>query len=73
MNPIARGLIAAGLLLVAAGVVWQIAGRYLHLGRLPGDVVIERENFSFFFPVATCILLSVALTLASWLWRYFGR
>ncbi|HVX15157.1 MAG TPA: DUF2905 domain-containing protein [Pirellulales bacterium] len=73
MSPIARGLIATGLLLVVLGVVWQVVGRYLPLGRLPGDVVVDREHFGFYFPVATCILISVALTLAGWLWRYFTR
>jgi hypothetical protein len=48
-------------------------GRNLPLGRLPGDVVIERQNFRFYLPIVTCLVISVLLTLASWLWRAMRR
>jgi hypothetical protein len=73
MSSVARALVVAGLLLVAAGIFWQVVGKQLPLGRLPGDVVIEGNHFRFFFPVVTCILVSVVLTLVSLLWRYLGR
>lgn len=55
-----RLLVLAGLLLVAAGLLWPIVTG-LGLGRLPGDVVVEREGFRFYFPMATMILLSLIL------------
>jgi Protein of unknown function (DUF2905) len=63
-----RLLIVAGLALVAAGVLWPWLSR-LGLGRLPGDIVIQRQNFSFYFPVVTCLAISVVLTLLFWLFR----
>lgn len=58
-------LIIAGLVLIAAGVLWFFAER-LGLGRLPGDIVIERENFRLYLPIATSILISLLLTLVLW-------
>ncbi len=66
-NPVAKGLIAVGALFMLAGVLWQFGGRYLHLGRLPGDIAIERENFRFYFPLGTSVLLSILLSLAAYL------
>jgi hypothetical protein len=61
-----RTLIILGLLLVAAGVLWPFIGR-LGLGRLPGDIVIERPGFSFYFPLMTSLITSVVLGLILWL------
>lgn len=66
-------LIIVGLLIAGIGVVWIIAPSVPWLGRLPGDIVIERENFRFYFPLATSILLSLLLTGVLWLVRYFSR
>lgn len=66
-------LIGMGLLLTVVGLVWLVAPTIPWLGRLPGDIAIERENFRFYFPVATCILLSLLLTGVLWLVRYFSR
>ncbi|WCK53620.1 DUF2905 domain-containing protein [Aneurinibacillus sp. Ricciae_BoGa-3] len=71
MNPIAKGMIILGVILIVAGLLWQIGGRFLHLGRLPGDIVVERENFRFYFPVVTSILISVILSLVFYLLRFF--
>jgi hypothetical protein len=71
MNPIAKMLIGAGMFLVIVGLLWQLGGKWLPLGRLPGDIVVEKENFKFYFPVVTCILISVLLTLISYLFRLF--
>ncbi len=65
---IRRILIVAGIVLLAAGLLWPIITR-LGLGRLPGDIVIERPNFSFYFPLVTSILVSVVLTALFWLFR----
>jgi hypothetical protein len=60
---IAKILIAFGLLIVLAGVVLLLVGRVPWLGRLPGDIHYQRGNFTFYFPLATSLLLSVVLTL----------
>jgi hypothetical protein len=63
-----RILIAAGILLLAAGLLWPLLAR-LGLGRLPGDIVVERQNFRFYFPVVTSIVVSLVLSLLFWLFR----
>ncbi|MEX0878761.1 MAG: DUF2905 domain-containing protein [Thermoanaerobaculia bacterium] len=60
-------LIALGLLLLAAGLAWPWLSRYF--GRLPGDIVVRREGFTFALPIVTCLLLSVILSLLLWLVR----
>ena len=65
---IRRILVVAGIVLLVAGLLWPLITR-LGLGRLPGDIVIERPNFSFYFPLVTSILVSVVLTALFWLFR----
>jgi hypothetical protein len=61
----ARFLIVLGLAILVAGLLWPFLSR-IGLGRLPGDVVIERENMTFYFPLMTCLLLSVLFSLIFW-------
>ncbi len=61
-------LIVLGVLLLAAGLLWPFLAK-LGLGRLPGDIVVQRPGFTFAFPIVTCIILSVVLTLVMWLFR----
>lgn len=69
MAPLGKGLILIGLLLVVAGaLVWGF-GQIPYLGRLPGDVYIRRGNSTFYFPLATCIVLSVVVSLVLALMR----
>jgi uncharacterized membrane protein YidH (DUF202 family) len=69
MNDLGKFLVVAGLLLAGAGVLlWSGVGR-AWLGRLPGDIHFTKGNTSFYFPVMTCILISVILTLLLWLLR----
>jgi hypothetical protein len=63
-----RLLITLGVVLIIAGLAWPWLVKF-GLGRLPGDIVIERENFRFFFPITTMILISLALSLIFWLFR----
>ncbi len=63
-----RWLVIAGIVLVAVGLAWPWLSR-LGLGRLPGDIVVERGNFRFYFPLATSIVVSVVLSLVIWLFR----
>ena len=65
---IQRILIIAGVILLAVGFLWPWLG-HLGLGRLPGDIVIERPNFRLYFPLVTSLLISVVLTLLFWLFR----
>ena len=60
-------LIIAGIVLVVAGLVIQFFNKIPFLGKLPGDISIERENFKFYFPIVTSILLSVLLSLIFYL------
>jgi Protein of unknown function (DUF2905) len=59
-------LIIIGVMLIIAGLLW-LAGERLGLGRLPGDIVIERENFRLYLPIASSIVVSVALSVIFWL------
>jgi hypothetical protein len=64
-------LIMAGLFLVAVGVLWTLADKLpIRLGRLPGDIEIRGKNSVFYFPLMTCLLISVVFSLVMWL---FGR
>lgn len=62
----ARWLIIFGVILIVAGLLWPFVQK-LGLGRLPGDIVIERENARFYFPIVTSLIISVVLTLILWL------
>jgi Protein of unknown function (DUF2905) len=63
-----RWLILLGITLVVAGLLWPVIAK-LGLGRLPGDIVIERRGFTFYFPVTTSILISAVISLVLWLLR----
>ncbi|HZG13996.1 MAG TPA: DUF2905 domain-containing protein [Candidatus Bathyarchaeia archaeon] len=71
MNPVAKLLIIGGVVLVIIGIIWQVGGRFIPFGRLPGDIAVEKENFRFYFPVVTCIVISIVLSLISYLFRLF--
>ena len=65
---IRRILIVAGIVLLVAGLLWPYLTR-LGLGRLPGDIVVEREGGGFYFPIVTCLVISVVLSVAFWFLR----
>jgi len=69
MSGLGRSLIMVGLLLVVAGLLISLAPRIPWLGKLPGDVFIRREQFSFYMPLTTSLLASLALSLLFWLFR----
>jgi hypothetical protein len=60
-----RFLITLGIILMVAGLLWPLLQK-LGLGRLPGDIMVERENFRFYFPLGTSLLISVVVTLILW-------
>ena len=69
MADLGKMLVLLGTLVVVAGLVLMAAGRVPWLGRLPGDFVIRRDGFTFYLPLATCILLSVVASLLLALFR----
>ncbi len=64
----ARTLILCGIVLLLAGLLWPWL-KHLPLGRLPGDIVIEKENFRFYFPITSSILVSLVLSLLFYLFK----
>ncbi len=68
-------LVIIGVLVVAAGLLLMAGARFsfLGLGRLPGDIVYKGKNLQFYFPIVTCVLLSVVLTLVLWIISHFTR
>ncbi|MBN1687479.1 MAG: DUF2905 domain-containing protein [Candidatus Omnitrophica bacterium] len=70
MNEMSRILIGAGVVLVITGVMAGLFSKFSGIGKLPGDLVIRRGDFSFYFPVVTCLVMSVLLTF---LLNFFGR
>jgi hypothetical protein len=67
-DDVQRALIILGILVAAAGLFWPLLGK-LPFGRLPGDIVVRREQFSLFVPVTSMILLSLLVSLLAWLFR----
>lgn len=64
---IGRFLIITGIIIAAVGGLLLLSGRIPWLGRLPGDLVIQKKNFTFYFPLATSIFLSIIISLILWL------
>lgn len=69
LKGIAKILIYLGALLMGFGILFYLFGASLPLGRLPGDIYIEREGFRFYFPITSGILVSIALSLILWFFR----
>jgi hypothetical protein len=67
MPTLGKLLIITGVILIGLGLLFYLFGKVPYLGKLPGDIHIEKKNFSFYFPLATCIVLSLLLTLIFWL------
>ncbi|HKK01499.1 MAG TPA: DUF2905 domain-containing protein [Desulfuromonadales bacterium] len=67
--PVGKALIVIGIVFVAAGLFFSFGGKIPFLGRLPGDIRIHRDNFSFYFPLTSSILVSIVLSLILWLFR----
>jgi len=65
---VTRILVTLGIILVITGIAWPWLSK-LGFGRLPGDIVIERENFRFYFPITSMIIVSLVLSLIFWLFR----
>jgi hypothetical protein len=66
---IGKTLIIFGLVLIAVGLLLSFTGKIPFLGKLPGDFRIEKENFTFYFPLGSCLLISLILSLLFWFFR----
>lgn len=64
-----KKLVIIGIVIVLSGLLWPWLSK-LPLGHLPGDIIIKRENFSFYFPITTMILVSIVISV---LFRFFGK
>ena len=69
MQEMGKWLIVIGLTIATIGGIITFAGKLPGLGKLPGDIYIKRENFSFYFPLGTCILISAIISFILWLLR----
>ncbi|WP_209020973.1 DUF2905 domain-containing protein [Evansella clarkii] len=63
MSQLPKMLVIAGVVLIIAGLLWQVGGKYINLGKLPGDILIKRGNTTVYFPLMTSIIISVVLSL----------
>jgi hypothetical protein len=70
VQQIGKLILAAGVVLLVVGALFMVAGKIPWIGKLPGDITIQRKNFTFYFPLATSILISIVLTFLFWI---FGR
>ncbi|HEX9148886.1 MAG TPA: DUF2905 domain-containing protein [Thermoanaerobaculia bacterium] len=66
-SPVRALLLVFGILFVVAALAWPVVSRYF--GRLPGDIVVRRPGFTFVFPIVTCLVLSLLLSLLFWIFR----
>lgn len=73
MNPFPKLLIGAGIVLIVIGLIWMAGGKFFNLGRLPGDIVYEKGNVRFYFPIVSCIVASVVLSLIFYIARMFMK
>lgn len=62
-------LLVGGLVLAGVGLLLLLSGKIGWIGKLPGDITVRRENFTFYFPLATCLLISIVLSLLFWFFR----
>jgi hypothetical protein len=72
-SQLGKFLIVAGVLLVAVGLLLTAGAKFGHLGKLPGDIIYKGKNVQIYFPIVTCLVLSVVLTLVFWLISLFTK
>jgi hypothetical protein len=71
--PLGKMLVIAGLLVAAIGALLMFSDKIPFLGKLPGDISIKKENYQFYFPLMTCIVLSILFSLIMWLISFFNK
>ena len=67
MHELGKSLLLLGAVIMAVGIVFLFSDRIPFLGKLPGDIVLRRKNFTFYFPLATSIILSILISIIVWL------
>ncbi len=74
MEKLGKGIIVVGIFVVIAGVfIWFFGDKLRWLGKLPGDIRVERESFRFYMPVTTMIIISIVLSVVVWFIRYISK
>ena len=69
LGALGKLLILLGVLIIVIGLLLLVGEKIPWIGKLPGDIIIRREKFSFYFPITTCIIISIILTLLLWIFR----
>ncbi|MGA2107059.1 MAG: DUF2905 domain-containing protein [Syntrophorhabdales bacterium] len=69
MAALGRMLIVLGIIILAVGLILLFVPRIPHIGRLPGDIYVKKDSFTFYFPLTTCVIISLILTLIFWIFR----
>ena len=69
LNPLGKVLIIIGGIIIIIGLLMMFGNKIPYIGRLPGDIIIRKKNFTFYFPITTLIILNLILLLISWLMR----
>jgi hypothetical protein len=69
LNPLGKVLIIIGGIIIVIGLLMMFGNKIPYIGRLPGDIIIRKKNFTFYFPITTLIILNLILLLISWLMR----
>lgn len=69
MSGFGKILLVTGLVIAGTGFLLILSGKVGWIGKLPGDITVRRENFTFYFPLATCLLISIVLSLLFWFFR----
>ncbi len=73
MSSLGRMLIVLGAVLLGVGLLVTFFDKIPFLGKLPGDIHVKRENFQFYFPITTSIVISLLLSVVLWLFSHFGK
>ena len=73
MQSLGKYLIVFGAVILIAGIILTFVPKLNFFGKLPGDISIKKENYSFYFPVVTSIVISILLTLIFWIINYFSK
>jgi hypothetical protein len=68
VGELGKMMVLAGAVIIVAGLAFMLLEKVPHVGKLPGDILIKKENFSFYFPLTTCVLISLLLSVISYLW-----
>jgi hypothetical protein len=69
LNPLGKVLIIIGGIIIVIGLLMMFGNKIPYIGRLPGDIIMKKKNFTFYFPITTLIILNLIILLISWLMR----